>query len=180
VAEHATSHGRTIPNSTVQRMARAGSLSPKETTSGVNRMMGPKVYEALTGKKPPKQAGGFGSIARMITQAMYAMRLTKRGDRSLDVFIVQIQLNQLGASPTLATDMIFGPKTQRAVKEFQTANNLDPDGIVGIKTRTALNQQLNAQATIAAIREVLGGLDELRKRLGLPSLNPSPPGGQHA
>lgn len=35
-------------------------------------------------------------------------------------------------------DGIFGPMTEEAVKEFQSAHNLTPDGIVGDKTWTAL------------------------------------------
>ena len=35
-------------------------------------------------------------------------------------------------------DGIFGPMTEEAVKEFQSAHNLTPDGIVGEKTWTAL------------------------------------------
>ena len=37
----------------------------------------------------------------------------------------------------------FGNKTVVAVKQFQTAKRLEPDGVVGIGTQTALNNALN-------------------------------------
>lgn len=51
---------------------------------------------------------------------------------------VQHALNQLGASPQLVEDGVAGPKTQRAVREFQFAHGLTTDGIVGPKTRDVL------------------------------------------
>ncbi len=51
---------------------------------------------------------------------------------------VQHSLNRLGASPKLAEDGQSGPKTVAAVKSFQTANGLTPDGVAGPKTKTAL------------------------------------------
>jgi len=47
---------------------------------------------------------------------------------------LQQRLNAKGASPKLAVDGIFGPKTRAAVVQYQKANRLFPDGIVGPKT----------------------------------------------
>lgn len=51
---------------------------------------------------------------------------------------VQHALNVLGASPKLVEDGQTGPKTVAAIKSYQTANGLTPDGIAGPKTKTAL------------------------------------------
>lgn len=51
---------------------------------------------------------------------------------------VQHALNLLGAKPPLTEDGSTGPKTVAAVKSYQAANGLTPDGIAGAKTKTAL------------------------------------------
>jgi len=38
-------------------------------------------------------------------------------------------------------DGCFGPSTEKAVKEFQYANNLTPDGIVGPLTKNAIDKE---------------------------------------
>jgi len=40
----------------------------------------------------------------------------------------------------LAVDGIFGPKTENAVKDFQTAKKIEVDGIVGPQTWHALGR----------------------------------------
>lgn len=65
-----------------------------------------------------------------------ALSATRRGQRGQNVENLQRQLNAAGAG--LATDGIFGPKTEAAVKAFQTRAGLNPDGIVGPKTLAAL------------------------------------------
>jgi putative chitinase len=54
--------------------------------------------------------------------------LLKRGDNNENVRLMQ---EKLGINPAVTT---FGPKTEEAVKAFQTKNGLTPDGIVGDKT----------------------------------------------
>jgi len=58
--------------------------------------------------------------------------LLKMNSRGKDVRLLQELLN-------IQVDGIFGAITLSAVKEFQIANNLVPDGIVGDKTWEALN-----------------------------------------
>src|SRR3972149_2376455 len=59
---------------------------------------------------------------------------------AMSVKDVQYSLNGLGASPKLVVDGKSGPKTVAAIKSFQTAHGLVPDGIAGAKTKTALYQ----------------------------------------
>jgi putative chitinase len=54
--------------------------------------------------------------------------LLKKGDNNESVKLMQ---EKLGISPAVTN---FGPKTEEAVKAFQTKNGLTPDGIVGDKT----------------------------------------------
>jgi putative chitinase len=54
--------------------------------------------------------------------------LLKRGDNNENVRLMQ---EKLGINPAVTT---FGPKTEEAVKAFQTKNGLTPDGVVGDKT----------------------------------------------
>ena len=54
--------------------------------------------------------------------------LLKKGDNNESVKLMQ---EKLGISPAVTN---FGPKTEEAVKAFQTKHGLTPDGIVGDKT----------------------------------------------
>ena len=49
-------------------------------------------------------------------------------------------MNMAGAIPPLKVNGIFGPNTRQAVRDFQEANSLVDDGIVGPSTWAALNQ----------------------------------------
>ena len=62
----------------------------------------------------------------------------KRGDSGSAVVIIQHQLNTLGANPQIDEDGVFGSGTVAAVKDFQTKNNLQSDGIVGPSTSAGL------------------------------------------
>lgn len=58
------------------------------------------------------------------------------GDSGAAVTAVQQQLAARGY--TVAVDGRFGPQTDRAVRRWQTANGLTPDGVVGPLTRQTL------------------------------------------
>lgn len=64
------------------------------------------------------------------------MSLIKRGDKGNTVLNLQSRLFDLGFD--IAVDGVFGPKTEDAVISFQTSNNLQPDGIVGEATWSAI------------------------------------------
>lgn len=58
----------------------------------------------------------------------------------IPVDILQMSLNTLGWK--LAVDGDYGPKTRKAVIQFQAQNRLNPDGIVGPKTAQAITNAL--------------------------------------
>jgi peptidoglycan hydrolase-like protein with peptidoglycan-binding domain len=63
----------------------------------------------------------------------------RQGDRGLQVSMLQSVLNlKTEAEDDLATDGIFGPKTEAAVRGWQEAQGLGVDGIAGPKTWTSL------------------------------------------
>ena len=84
--------------------------------------------------------------------ASLGSKTLKSGMHDESVRSLQSALNEkLGKE--LSTDGKFGPKTQEAVKEFQRQNGLEPDGVVGPKTRAALTGGGSAsQDTKAAIQ----------------------------
>jgi peptidoglycan hydrolase-like protein with peptidoglycan-binding domain len=68
----------------------------------------------------------------------------KKSSKGEAVTRLQEGLHQLGYDAG-AVDGIFGPNTERAVKEFQTNNGLAADGVVGPKTWTALEEAFTSQ-----------------------------------
>jgi murein L,D-transpeptidase YcbB/YkuD len=64
--------------------------------------------------------------------------LLKRGSRGDAVRELQNALIEKGLIPKGKADGVFGPKTEIAVKQFQSANKLTPDGMAGTVTLKAL------------------------------------------
>jgi hypothetical protein len=64
------------------------------------------------------------------------------GDTGAQVVLLQKALIHLGYLQPPA-DGSFGPATQSAVEQFQSANGLAPDGVVGQQTLHALSAQLH-------------------------------------
>ncbi len=65
-------------------------------------------------------------------------RLFKRGSRGEGVKALQNALMERGLIPKGKADGVFGPKTEIAVRQFQSANKLTPDGMAGTVTLKAL------------------------------------------
>ena len=63
----------------------------------------------------------------------------RKGDHNDYVLHWQKYLN-LSGFPCGAEDGIFGPKTEKAVKQYQMSRNLVPDGIIGPKTWASIGQ----------------------------------------
>ena len=74
-------------------------------------------------------------------------RTIRRGDRGAAVEQLQEVLNDLGYTAG-AADGIFGGKTEAAVLAFQESNDLEADGLVGRKTKQALEDQWQPRPTL--------------------------------
>jgi peptidoglycan hydrolase-like protein with peptidoglycan-binding domain len=64
------------------------------------------------------------------------LRLANPNSRGDDVRAVQQAIARAGFP--LTADGVFGPATDRAVRQFQASRGLTVDGIVGSQTRRAL------------------------------------------
>jgi len=98
--------------------------------------------------------------------------LLKRGNKSSEVAAVQFALNGVSSfTPKLATDGIFGPRTEERVRQHQSRSRLKPDGQVGPLTFATLFESVALRGTTR-----ITPLDEGAVRLGIgaPSLGPQP------
>lgn len=75
------------------------------------------------------------------------MNILRKGSRGNDVKMLQTALN-------LITDGIFGDLTEEAVKDFQRANGLQVDGIVGSDTWEKLLTQENDAKIKKSVRNI--------------------------
>ncbi|WP_310603870.1 peptidoglycan-binding protein, partial [Anaerosporobacter sp.] len=71
-------------------------------------------------------------------------RILKYGSRGEDVKQLQKVLNQFNCGK-LVIDGKYGPKTKKAIIEFQKKYGLKPDGIVGAKTRAKIEELLKKE-----------------------------------
>lgn len=71
---------------------------------------------------------------------MPSPRTLQRGDRGEDVRALQVWLSTHWRA-NLVADGILGALTEAALKRFQAASGLDPDGVVGPETRTEVERQ---------------------------------------
>ena len=81
-----------------------------------------------------------------VNEAQLNEALLRRGSRGPEVKALQQQLGM----PAAEQDGIFGPKTEQAVRNFQTNQGLQVDGIVGPQTQASI---ANAQAAGTATRD---------------------------
>ena len=68
---------------------------------------------------------------------------------------VQLALTQAGFDPG-PVDGELGPRTDQALRSFQRANGLEPDGIVGVKTWTSLSDVLTSATEQGRIGTLAG------------------------
>jgi peptidoglycan hydrolase-like protein with peptidoglycan-binding domain len=109
-------------------------------TSGEN----PKLLNWLTQQKLPTSATihllSLTVALGMIGMAGQASAAVQQGDSGAEVTALQQRLKELGYFQGNATGY-FGPVTKEAVRQFQQAKGLNPDGVVGTNTSNVLNEQ---------------------------------------
>ena len=76
------------------------------------------------------------------------MKTLKKGSRGDDVKILQQELK-------LYPDGIFGPLTEEAVKQYQTAHGLKADGVVGDKTWSLILGDAGLRKSKRSITEII-------------------------
>jgi hypothetical protein len=93
---------------------------------------------ATTAATPPPQPAPSATGGGVTLPESGSLR---RGDAGSEVVALQKALAALGLQVG-EPDGSFGPTTEKAVVAFQTAHDLDPDGVVGAATARALNEAL--------------------------------------
>jgi len=99
--------------------------------------------------------------------------LLKKGGKGPVVGEVQTLLNKFGYD--LAVDQDFGPKTEAAVKDFQSIYGLTVDGIVGPKTYAALKKEEpkpEPPPVVTGDRPVNPAYEESKKYIGKKETDP--------
>ncbi len=96
------------------------------------------------------------------------LQTLRYGQDNFDTIKLQKGLNKVGY-PT-DVDGIFGSDTMAKVKEFQRANGLDADGIVGSKTKAALAKVLGIEVEEVNPdrKEVIVYITQKAEELGIP------------
>jgi len=98
----------------------------------------------IEGRRREVKDTGLEPLAPLLTYS----DILARGAKGEPVSTLQTALSKLGHS--LTADGDYGPKTQKEVKNYQKANGLDADGIVGSGTRGHINQKLKEKGTATA------------------------------
>ena len=95
------------------------------------------------------------------------------GTRGTDLRQLQRWLSSILGDVLLPIDGFFGANTEQAVKTFQTANGLTPDGIVGPKTFHALGFYTDRVGLAAEGRIVYRHLEPATGLYSIRSVNPN-------
>lgn len=95
---------------------------------------------------PEHSARDNGSLTRRANDAAFADGMFNLGDRGVGVEALQRQLIQAGYTgkdgQPLKPDGDFGPNTKHAVEELQRAHGLEIDGKAGLRSLSALADEL--------------------------------------
>lgn len=96
--------------------------------------------DALARQSPESTSASLASMGGKVDKAGMAASIKKPNLKQ-----IQLALKNAGYEPG-SLDGKMGKQTKQAVKAFQKANNLFPDGRVGKKTWRALSKYLDKQA----------------------------------
>lgn len=102
-----------------------------------------------------------------ISRLPLGTRALAMGNRGEDVRELQRLLHQEGFYPA-EPDGIFGPATDEAVFQFQRANRLKTDGLVGPAVLRALRAPRDSSGSVHVVAGG-GSLDSVARNLGLPT-----------
>jgi hypothetical protein len=96
--------------------------------------------------RTPFQVRPFSSPSRIAIDVAHVppgtgQQLLRRGDTGAAVATWQWRL-RLALGTNVAVDEDFGPATEAATRDFQRREHLDPDGVVGPRSRAAMEQAL--------------------------------------
>jgi hypothetical protein len=83
-----------------------------------------------------QRSAGNRAVVSMLQVQRWADQA--RGATGINVRMIQRFLNRAGARPELADDGIYGPRTQKAVREFQRMIYVRPTGVVDARTWASL------------------------------------------
>lgn len=131
-----TSLGDSSSSSTSTTTNGAAVTSPTSTST-----TSPTAVTAGTGSSVESTTTTAATGSRVVTSPSDNVRLGDTGDG-----VSQIQTALKGLGYDLEPDGQFGPVTDRAVRDYQSKNNLTVDGVVGPKTWEKLGAGVNGSA----------------------------------
>lgn len=134
--ERLNAHGASLRADGVFGAATLRAVKDQQSAAGlgVDGVVGPRTWGALTGAERSSGSSSGSSSASSASSSQPKLRQGTRGDA---VRTLQQQLNAAGAS--IAVDGSFGGSTASAVRSLQSAAGLAVDGVVGPKTWNALS-----------------------------------------
>lgn len=144
----------------VDKSKKASESASPESSAGIEKpAAGPASTETQKSEKKLQEQTKAASLLSKLSDGASAFmdsvsayqaveqKPLKQGDSGKAVELYQHKLNAFRADhgkPALKSDGKFGDDTATAVKEFQKANGLTPDGLLGPKTRDRLTLETDA------------------------------------
>lgn len=131
--------GAVTATGTLQASASAAPATPAVGTMSPAATAAPAIPSAAV------QGAALGSTLAPAAPATYTNVKLRYGARGSAVKSLQNSLRSHGAS--ISADGVFGPKTLRAVKSFQSSKGLKVDGVVGPNTWSALGSSSGSSSS---------------------------------